>query len=80
MKRLALSFIALAMLAGCGVSGGLERPAPLWNREEALARERAQQHQADELAARRAGGAASPVSPSTATQPGGASEPILPPR
>lgn len=42
MKRLALGLMALALLAGCGVKSGLERPDPMWNREEAIAREREQ--------------------------------------
>lgn len=38
MKRLALLSL-LAMLAGCGISGGLERPDPMWNRDTAQAAE-----------------------------------------
>lgn len=39
MKRFILSLSALAMLAGCGIPGGLERPDPMWGSEDALAHE-----------------------------------------
>lgn len=39
MMRLVVSALALSLLAGCGIKGGLERPDPMWNREEAIARE-----------------------------------------
>jgi predicted small lipoprotein YifL len=39
MTRLVLATLALAMLAGCGIKGGLERPDPLWNSDEAIAAE-----------------------------------------
>ncbi|MCR6645936.1 MAG: hypothetical protein NVV62_16145 [Terricaulis sp.] len=39
MSRLIMSLSALALLAGCGIPGGLERPDPLWNSDEAIARE-----------------------------------------
>lgn len=82
MKRVMLAVIGLALLSGCGIKGGLERPDPMWNREEALAREREQQRQEDELAARRAGQAAGQTQerPSTTTAPAGASEPIPAPQ
>jgi predicted small lipoprotein YifL len=41
MKRIALGLVALAALAGCGMKGGLERPGPMWDSEEAVAAERA---------------------------------------
>jgi predicted small lipoprotein YifL len=92
MKRLALALVGLALLSGCGVKGGLERPDPLWNRDEAIAREREQQQRAAEVAARRAGQAVAPTAvqpptvvqpettPSTGTEPGGASEALPPPQ
>jgi predicted small lipoprotein YifL len=30
MIRIALSLLALSILAGCGIKGGLERPGPMW--------------------------------------------------
>lgn len=39
MSRLIVSLSALALLAGCGIPGNLERPDPLWNSDEAIARE-----------------------------------------
>lgn len=36
MSRLVLGFVALALVSACGVKGGLERPGPLWNSEEAM--------------------------------------------
>jgi hypothetical protein len=30
MTRAALALLALTLLAGCGITGGLERPGPLW--------------------------------------------------
>jgi hypothetical protein len=39
MTRLILSLAALGLLAGCGIPGGLERPGPMWNSEEALRHE-----------------------------------------
>lgn len=34
-----MAFLALTLLAGCGIKGGLERPDPMWNSDEAIARE-----------------------------------------
>ncbi|GAM98378.1 hypothetical protein U91I_02011 [alpha proteobacterium U9-1i] len=46
MTRLVISALALSLLAGCGIKGGLERPGPMWNRDEATsegcARQRAE--------------------------------------
>jgi hypothetical protein len=42
MRRFVLPALALAgatLISSCGVQGGLERPDPLWNREEAIRRE-----------------------------------------
>ncbi len=36
-KGLVLAFAALTLLSACGVSGGLDRPAPMWNKERAEA-------------------------------------------
>jgi predicted small lipoprotein YifL len=36
MSRLLLGLVALAMLSACGVKGGLDRPDPLWNSEDAI--------------------------------------------
>ena len=41
MTRMMVSFMALALLAGCGVTGSLERPQPMWNRDEAVAADNA---------------------------------------
>jgi|CXWL01.1.fsa_nt_gi predicted small lipoprotein YifL len=46
MMRLVVSVLALSMLAGCGIKGGLERPDPMWNSDEAIARECARQEEA----------------------------------
>lgn len=48
MTRLVLAFCALGMLSACGVKGDLERPDPLWNREEAIRRECAQRAERNE--------------------------------
>lgn len=74
MKRLALAVIGLALLAGCGVKGGLERPDPMWNRGDAVAREQQQLREQQELAARRAGQSAAPTG--SGTEPNGATEPL----
>lgn len=68
MKRLALALIGLALLSACGVKGGLERPDPMWNREEALAREREQQQRDAALAARRAGQTSAPAATAAPTE------------
>jgi predicted small lipoprotein YifL len=39
MSRTILALAALTMLTACGVRGDLDRPDPLWNREEAIRRE-----------------------------------------
>ena len=39
MTRVVLAALALSLLAGCGIKGGLERPDPLWNREQAIREE-----------------------------------------
>ncbi len=43
MTRQTLALAALTLLSACGIQGDLERPDPLWNREEALRRECARQ-------------------------------------
>lgn len=43
MRRVLLALTGLGLLSACGVQGGLERPDPLWNREEAIRRECAAQ-------------------------------------
>lgn len=48
MTRLFLAALALSLVSACGVPGGLARPDPLWNAEEAIARECARQQQAGE--------------------------------
>ena len=39
MTRFILSLSALALLVGCGIPGGLERPDPIWGAEDAIAHE-----------------------------------------
>lgn len=39
MSRILLAMTALTLLSACGIRGDLERPDPMWNREEALRRE-----------------------------------------
>ena len=39
MSRIVLALTALTLLSACGINGDLERPDPLWNREEAIRRE-----------------------------------------
>jgi len=48
MIRLVLVIAALGVLSGCGVRGGLQRADPLWNADEAIARECARQRAAGE--------------------------------
>lgn len=43
MSRIVLALTALTLLSACGIKGDLERPDPLWNREEAIRRECAEQ-------------------------------------
>lgn len=43
MSRLMLGLVALTLLSACGVKGGLDRPDPLWNSEEAIRAECAEQ-------------------------------------
>jgi len=43
MSRIVLALTALTLLSACGIKGDLERPEPLWNREEAIRRECAEQ-------------------------------------
>ncbi|WP_395645831.1 LPS translocon maturation chaperone LptM [Terricaulis sp.] len=38
-----LGLLALTALSACGIKGGLERPDPMWNREEGIRRECEQQ-------------------------------------
>lgn len=60
MIRSVCAFLALSFLAGCGVSGALERPGPLWGSEEAIAREQAQTEEDRLEAERRRQGQAEP--------------------
>jgi predicted small lipoprotein YifL len=39
MSRALLGLVALTLLSACGVRGGLDRPDPLWNSEDAIRRE-----------------------------------------
>lgn len=39
MMRLGLALAALTLLSACGIRGGLERPDPLWDSEQAIRRE-----------------------------------------
>lgn len=39
MSRLVLAALGLALLSACGIQGDLERPDPMWNRDEAIRRE-----------------------------------------
>jgi predicted small lipoprotein YifL len=39
MSRLLLGLAALTLVSACGVKGGLDRPDPLWNSEDAMRRE-----------------------------------------
>jgi predicted small lipoprotein YifL len=39
MSRIVLALTALTLLSACGIKGDLDRPDPLWNREEAIRRE-----------------------------------------
>jgi predicted small lipoprotein YifL len=39
MSRVLLGLAALTLLSACGIKGDLERPDPLWNREDAIRRE-----------------------------------------
>jgi predicted small lipoprotein YifL len=34
-----LALAALSLVSACGIKGDLERPDPLWNRDEAIRRE-----------------------------------------
>lgn len=61
MKRIALSLLALSFLAGCGIKGGLDRPDPMWNSEEAIAREQARLEEERAASERRRAGAAAPL-------------------
>lgn len=48
MTRVVLALAGLVLLSACGIQGGLERPDPLWNREEALRRECAREAEANQ--------------------------------
>lgn len=39
MSRVLIALAALGALSGCGIPGGLERPDPMWNEQEAIERE-----------------------------------------
>jgi hypothetical protein len=43
MSRLMLGLVALTLLSACGVKGDLDRPDPLWNSEDVIRRECAEQ-------------------------------------
>ncbi len=48
MTRMLLGLVALTLVSACGIQGDLERPDPLWGREEALRRECARQAEANQ--------------------------------
>jgi hypothetical protein len=70
MKRIVLAVIGAGLLAGCGLRGDLERPAPLWGPEkakweaEAAARAAAEKAAAEEKARR--DGTPQPITPAPA--------------
>jgi predicted small lipoprotein YifL len=39
MTRLVVGLALLTLTSACGIKGDLERPDPLWNRDEAIRRE-----------------------------------------
>ncbi len=39
MTRLLLGIALLTLVSACGIKGDLDRPDPLWNRDEAIRRE-----------------------------------------
>ncbi len=70
MKRIALALIGAGLLAGCGLRGDLERPAPMWGPEkakweaEAAAQAAAEKAAAEEKARR--DGTPQPITPAPA--------------
>jgi predicted small lipoprotein YifL len=52
MTRLVLAALALTILAGCGIKGGLDRPDPMWNRDDAIAEECRRQAEEGPIASR----------------------------
>lgn len=52
MMRFAAALLCVGLLAGCGVRGGLERPAPLWGSPDESALE-SQERAAEQLEERR---------------------------
>ena len=70
MSRIALSLLALTLLAGCGIKGSLARPDPMWGSE----RERVLEQRAAAERERQAREAAEQGAASGGTEPGGASE------
>jgi predicted small lipoprotein YifL len=47
MTRMLLALSALMLVSACGIQGDLERPDPLWNRDEAIRRECVRQAEAN---------------------------------
>jgi hypothetical protein len=43
MRRILFGLAGLSLLSACGIQGDLERPDPLWNREQAIRQECARQ-------------------------------------
>jgi predicted small lipoprotein YifL len=39
MSRIILGLVALTLVSACGVKGGLDRPDPLWNSDDAIRHE-----------------------------------------
>ena len=47
MSRLLLGLVALTLVSACGIKGDLERPDPLWNRDDAIRAECQRQAEAN---------------------------------
>ena len=75
MKRIALSLLALSLLAGCGIKGGLDRPDPMWNSDEAIAREQSRLEEERAESERRRARAPVPATPADAPSAAGATTP-----
>ena len=71
MTRAALALFALALLAGCGLRGSLERPPPMWGetREAYEAEERAKAETAAPATETEADDADAPATPEAAPAP-----------
>lgn len=73
MSRIAIAFLALTLLAGCGIKNGLQRPDPMWGAER-------QRVEAEHRAAEEERRAQEDPGDSTGTTPSGSGESVLPPR